>query len=87
MRLLMLVLICLTGMISTSCKDFPEVSPYKLVISKDVCGEYTQVSKNPPQFKFVKYWPLSHCEGFFAISPQETANIQAWCKSNPGECN
>lgn len=81
MRFLKQVSLYLTAMMLASCASFPELHPHKLVLSKNVCGEYKQVSTKPIRFQFVKWHPLNKCEGYFAFPPEDVANVRKWCAS------
>lgn len=90
MLLQKLARICLITLVATAsigCSQFPKLTVYKLVEAKGVCGEYQVASTNPVTFVFVKWHPISECDGYFSVSPSDTASIVAWCHSNPNICH
>lgn len=77
-----LVKIFLMGAVLNSCSAFPELHPYLISVKNGKCGEYKEVSKNPPQFDFVKWHDIIDCDGYIALPPDDVAAVQAWCKGN-----
>lgn len=86
MQLQKLVKICLTAslLLLNSCggeSDFPPLHMYLLNLKSAQCAEYAQGSV-PTDFTFVKWHPIADCEGFYALPPQDVANITSWYKTN-----
>lgn len=81
-------LICLMVASISGCAGIPEQHPHIILVSKNLCGRYQQVSNDPIQFseKVVEWKPLSACEGFFALPPEDAAKdraaYDAWYKSH-----
>jgi hypothetical protein len=81
MKLLKLVPIFLM----VSCASFPHLHPYALSIKNNMCAEY-KVKKQTDvcsiEYVFVKWHPLSDCEGYFALPPEDIAALRDYQKGH-----
>lgn len=86
MKYLRQAAICLMGISLSACAEFPDLHPYILDVPNSMCGAYKEVSKKPIRFEFDKWYPLTHCHGYFALPPEDIAAARAWYDANyPGE--
>lgn len=70
-----------------SCASFPRLTPYVLSLKNNVCGEYKVVKQTDAcniKYEFVRWHPISDCEGFFALSPEDIAALRSY---QAGQCS
>lgn len=60
---------------------------YDIDLDHGVCGENKVISFNPYRTQWVKDWPLSHCNGYFAVSPQTQQKLKACAEESARECS
>jgi hypothetical protein len=71
--ILSLVVFCIL-----SCASAPQVTPHVIDTQLQECREYKVVNTDTLEVRKVKDWPIQHCEGFWAIPPEEAALLKAW---------
>jgi hypothetical protein len=79
----MLVIYSIVNILAAGCVGFPTLTPYILSVKNGQCGEYQSVgteSSCSENFQFVKWHPMSDCDGFYALSAQDVANLKAYQK-------
>ena len=62
----------------SGCAGVPEISPH--VIDSDIseCREYKIVNPDTLEVKKVKDWPIEHCNGFWAVPPEQARLWKEW---------
>lgn len=81
MRLLKVLAISLMGLSLPNCKSFPILHPYVLSLKNGVCGEYVAVKQTNAcdiEYQFVKWHPLTDCEGYFMLPPSDIAALKEY---------
>jgi hypothetical protein len=78
-----LVKLLLTGatLSLSACTSFPKLHPYALSVQNSKCGEYEIVSQTDAcniVYKFKEWHPLSYCEGFFALPPEDIKALKTY---------
>lgn len=66
-----------------ACSTMPKFSPYVISLKNGKCGEYEMVKSDvcDIQYRFVKWHPLSDCEGYFALSPSDINKLNEYRSS------
>ena len=65
----------LTVLSLSSCATTLSVNPYIISLKNQACGEYQIDQQDPLTFKFVKWHPLTDCDGMYAFSATQTTTI------------
>lgn len=66
----------------TACQSFPKLSPHLISISDNKCIEYQCSQDACSTICTVKQeWPLSHCDLFTALPPEDVAALKEYQKS------
>lgn len=59
---------------------------YDIDVDHGVCGKNQVVSYNPFRVKWIEDLPLSKCNGFFAMSPEDQQKVSACVQESITEC-
>lgn len=81
MKLLKLGRICSMALVLSlsACASAPKPTPYLINLKTQTCAEYAVTKDSPITFGFIRWHPITDCDGYFAIPPKQAAEyLQAY---------
>jgi hypothetical protein len=59
-------------------KPFPEISKFAIDYPNQLCGEFKLIDPENQTYQYVGSYPLSYCDGYFAMSPDDEIKVKNW---------
>ncbi len=78
------ILLCMV--LCTGCVSFPKLHPHLITLKNNVCTYYPVIKQDSCSVTFGpgQEKPLSACDGYFAVPPEDVTALLEWQKQQCG---